>query len=60
MNESVAIRGDVAVLSFSDPKTGHVRLSNVFVHEEGRWHALYSQLTKTEQAHSGKSPKATQ
>lgn len=60
MNESVIIHRDVAVLSFSDPKTGHVRLSNVFVHEEGRWRALYSQLTKTEQAHSGKLPKAPQ
>lgn len=48
MNESVIIHGQVAVLSFSDPKTGHVRLSNVFVHEKGQWHALYSQLTKTE------------
>lgn len=60
MNESVTIHGDVAVLSFLDPKTGHVRLSNVFVHEEGRWHALYSQLTRTEQAHSEKLPKAAQ
>ena len=60
MNESVTIQGDVAVLSFSDPKTGHVRLSNVFVHEEGRWHALYSQLTRTEQAHLEKLPKAAQ
>lgn len=60
MNESVTIHGDVAVLSFSDPKTGRVRLSNVFVHEGGRWHALYSQLTRTEQARSEKLPKASQ
>jgi hypothetical protein len=60
MNESVIIRGDVAVLSFSDPRTGHVRLSNIFVHEKGRWHALYSQLTRTEQAHSERLPKAGQ
>lgn len=46
MNESVVIHGHVAILSFSDPKTGHVRMSNVFVHEEGRWLALYTQLTK--------------
>lgn len=60
MNESVIIHGDVAVLSFSDPRTGRVRLSNVFVHEKGRWHALYSQLTRTEQAHSERLPKAGQ
>lgn len=47
MNESVIIHGQVAVLSFSDPETGRVRLSNIFVHERGQWHALYSQLTKT-------------
>ena len=48
MNESVIIHGHVSILSFSDPKTGRVRLSNVFVHEKGRWHALYSQLAKTD------------
>lgn len=48
MNESVIIHGHISILSFSDPKTGHVRLSNVFVHEKGRWHALYSQLAKIE------------
>jgi len=48
MNESVIIHGDVAILSFSDPKTGRVRLSNVFVYEQERWHALYSQLAGTE------------
>lgn len=58
MNESVIIHGDVAMLSFSDPKTDDVRLSNVFVHEKGQWHALYSQLTRTEQAHSDASSKA--
>lgn len=46
MNESVTIHGHVAILSFSDPETGRVRLSNVFVHEKGRWYALYSQLAK--------------
>lgn len=48
MNESVIIHGHVSILSFSDPKTGRVRLSNVFVYEKGRWHALYSQLAKTD------------
>ena len=46
MNESVIIHGQVAILSFSDPETSHVRLANIFVHEKGRWYALYSQLTK--------------
>ena len=46
MNESVIVHDHVAILSFSDPKTGHVRLANVFVHEKGRWYALYSRLTK--------------
>lgn len=46
MNESVLIHGNVSILSFSDPKTEHVLLSNVFVYENGRWYALYSQLTR--------------
>lgn len=50
MDESVTIHGHVAVLSFSNPETGHVRLSNIFVYEKGRWRALYSQLTKAGQA----------
>jgi len=48
MDESVTIHGHVAVLSFSNPETGHVRLSNIFVYEKGRWHAFYSQLTKAD------------
>jgi hypothetical protein len=48
MNESVIIHGHVSILSFLDPQTGRVRLSNVFVYEKGRWHALYSQLTRTD------------
>lgn len=46
--KSVVMRGDVAILSFSDPQTGRVRSSDIFVYEGGRWHALYSQHTKAE------------
>lgn len=48
MNEAVAIHGDTVVLTFSVPATGRIRLYNVFVHENGRWRALYSQLTKAD------------
>ena len=44
--QSVAIRGDTAILTFYDPKLGAangVRSSDVFVYSGGRWHALYSQ-----------------
>lgn len=44
--QAVVIRGDTAILSFYDPKLGPrngVRSADVFVHENGRWHALYSQ-----------------
>lgn len=44
---SVAIHGDVAVLSFYDPRLGPqqgVRSSDIFVYGgDRRWHALYSQ-----------------
>lgn len=46
--ESVVMRGDVAILSFSNPRTGRVRSSDIFVYEGGAWHALYSQHTKAE------------
>lgn len=46
---SVVIHGDVAILSFYDPKRGPqqgVRSSDIFVYgADGRWHALYSQHT---------------
>lgn len=41
--KSVVMRGNVAILSFSDPKTGRVRSSDIFVYQSGGWHALYSQ-----------------
>ena len=44
--KSVVIRGDTAILSFYDPKLGPqqgVRSSDIFVYEDGHWHALYSQ-----------------
>lgn len=44
---SVVMQGDVAILSFSDPKTGHVMSSEVFVYRDGGWHAIYSQHSKT-------------
>lgn len=44
---SLAVRGDVAVLSFYDPRLGPqrgVRSSDIFVYgADGRWYALYSQ-----------------
>jgi hypothetical protein len=46
--ESVVVEGNIAILSFSDPQTGLVRSSDVFVYEGGGWHALYSQHTKAE------------
>ena len=46
--KSVVMRGDVAILSFSDPRTGRVRSSDIFVYEDGGWHALYSQHSKAE------------
>ncbi|HEX5353257.1 MAG TPA: nuclear transport factor 2 family protein [Rhodanobacteraceae bacterium] len=46
--ESVVMHGDVAILSFSNPKTGRVRSSDIFVYRNGGWHALYSQHSKAE------------
>ena len=46
--QSVVIRGDVAILSFSDPQTGRIRSSDIFVYRDGGWHALYSQHSKAE------------
>lgn len=45
---SVVMRGNVAVLSFSDPKTGRVMSSDIFVYQDNGWHALYSQHSKAE------------
>lgn len=47
-SRSVVIRGDVAIISFSNPRTGHVRSSDIFVYQGGGWHALYSQHSKAE------------
>jgi len=44
--KSVVIRGDVAIVSFSNPRTGQVRSSDIFVYQRGGWHALYSQHSK--------------
>ena len=47
--QAVVIRGDTAILTFYDPKLGPqsgVRSADVFVYEDGRWHALYSQHSK--------------
>lgn len=41
--KSVVMHGDVAVLSFVNPQTGHIWSSDIFVYENGHWHALYSQ-----------------
>lgn len=44
--ESVALHGDTAVLTFYSPKLGAQRgitSSDIFVFENGRWHAIYSQ-----------------
>jgi hypothetical protein len=45
---SVVMRGNVAVLSFSDPKTGRVMSSDIFLYQDGGWHALYSQHSNAE------------
>lgn len=44
--QSVVLHGDVAILSFSDPKTGRIRSSDIFIYQSGGWHALYSQHSK--------------
>ena len=46
--KSVVMHGDVAILSFSDPGTGRVRSSDIFMYRGGGWHALYSQHAKVE------------
>jgi hypothetical protein len=46
--ESVAMRGNVAILSFSDPKTGRVLSSDIFIYQDRGWHALYSQHSNAE------------
>jgi hypothetical protein len=46
--QSVALHGDVAILSFSDPKTGRILSSDTFIYRDGGWHALYSQHAKVE------------
>ena len=46
--KSVVMHDDLAILSFSDPATGNVRSSDVFVYKDGGWHALYSQHAKVE------------
>lgn len=46
---TVVMHGNIAILSFYDPKLGAqkgVRSSDIFVYEDGRWHALYSQHSK--------------
>jgi len=44
----VVMHGDVAILSFSDPETDNVRSSDIFIYQDGGWHALYSQHAKVE------------
>ena len=46
--QSVVLHGDVAILSFSDPKTGRILSSDTFIYKDGGWHALYSQHAKVE------------
>ena len=46
--QSVVMHGDVAILSFSDPKTGRILSSDTFIYKDGGWHALYSQHAKIE------------
>jgi hypothetical protein len=46
--KSVVMHGDVAILSFSDPHTGRVLSSDIFIYKDGDWHALYSQHAKVE------------
>lgn len=41
--KSVVMHGDVAILSFVNPQTGHIWSSDIFVYENGHWRALYSQ-----------------
>lgn len=48
IRKSVVMHGDIAILSFSNPKTGLVRSSDIFVYRKGGWHALYSQHSKAE------------
>lgn len=48
IGKSVVLRGDIAILSFSDPRTGRVMSSDIFVYREGGWHALYSQHSNAE------------
>jgi hypothetical protein len=43
---SVVMQGNVAILSFSNPQTGLIRSSDIFVYRNGGWHALYSQHSK--------------
>lgn len=48
--KQVVIRGDTAILSFYDPKRGPqrgVRSADIFVYQNGHWHALYSQHSAT-------------
>lgn len=47
-SRSVVIHGDVAIVSFSNPRTGQVRSSDIFVYQRGGWHALYSQHSKAD------------
>lgn len=44
--QSVVLHGDAAILTFSDPKTGHILSSDTFIYRDGGWHALYSQHSK--------------
>ena len=51
--ESVALHGDTAVLTFYSPKLGLQRgisSSDIFVFENGRWHAIYSQHADPEKS----------
>lgn len=44
--ETVALHGDTAILTFYTPKLGPQRgitSSDIFVYENGGWHAIYSQ-----------------
>ncbi|HEX5353258.1 MAG TPA: nuclear transport factor 2 family protein [Rhodanobacteraceae bacterium] len=41
--KAVVMHGDVAILSFVNPQTGHIWSSDIFVYENGHWRALYSQ-----------------
>lgn len=44
--QSAVLHGDVAILSFSDPKTGRIRSPDIFIYRGGGWRALYSQHIK--------------